>query len=125
METWAAAQRSAAVSMLAANARAAVPMRGEVQFVFGNDAGDLDSVVSALGAAFFLASAGAVVARPVATRLVCPLITFPRDEFRLRGDAVMLFKAAGWAFDAVGAPVRAIDERARVWHWRTHLLSLH
>mmetsp|Transcript_23638 Transcript_23638/g.41733 ORF Transcript_23638/g.41733 Transcript_23638/m.41733 type:complete len:421 (-) Transcript_23638:828-2090(-) len=66
----------------------------------GNDAGDLDSIVSALALAFCwdklpgTAEQGTGVA-------VAP---FKRKEFRLRGDARWLFKKAGVAMDAVGAP---------------------
>ena len=100
MEGWAAQQKAAAVELLVANAQAAEPVKaGGLQFVFGNDAGDMDSVVSALGAAFLLATV-ASTGGGGGSKLVCPLITFRRDEFRLRGDSVALFKAAGWTFDA-------------------------
>jgi len=68
----------------------------EVVHVFGNEAGDLDSIVSSLAAAHLLRAMGTPAVA------VC---TFPRAEFRLRNDAVVAFKRAGWALDATVAPV--------------------
>ena len=71
-------------------------MSAKVVQVYGNEAGDLDSIVSSLAAAHLLRAMGTPAVA------VC---TFPRAEFRLRNDAVVAFKRAGWALDATVAPV--------------------
>lgn len=73
-------------------------------FVIGNEAGDLDSIVSALAVAYGLSqlSGGTTNAdRTVAAVAVC---RFPRAEFRLRQDAQRVFEDAGFAMDSQGAP---------------------
>ena len=74
----------------------------------GNEAGDLDSIVSALGLAFLSSHTNRFIdrthsnpsSRDSAT-LVLPLVPFARGDFRLRRDAVFLFKLAGFLFDDV------------------------
>jgi exopolyphosphatase len=56
----------------------------------GNQAGDLDSIVSALGMAYLRARSPHP---PLNTLAVAP---FPRAEFQLRKDAVLLFDQAGF-----------------------------
>lgn len=73
--------------------------------VIGNLAGDLDSLVSAVGLSYFCASKQPKV-------LFTPVLPFKRDEFRLRQDAVMLFRYCGFEFDEIGAVAHltALDE---------------
>ncbi len=56
--------------------------------VIGNEAADLDSMASAVAYAFFLKSKK-LAENPV------PLINIPLDDFKLRTEAVFLFKEAG------------------------------
>lgn len=72
----------------------------------GNDAADLDSIVSAMAFAEWqqaMAPAGL---------LYVPLAPFPRRDFRLRTDASLLFKHCAVPFDAAGAPasIMHLDE---------------
>ena len=55
----------------------------------GNEAGDLDSLVSAIAAAFWYSTENQ-------NTLVLPVATFPRRDFKLRGDAIALFTNAGF-----------------------------
>jgi exopolyphosphatase len=56
--------------------------------VVGNEAGDLDSIVSSIGMAYL---------KSVVNKTPCvPLIPFTREEFRLRRDAVYLFDLVGF-----------------------------
>lgn len=66
----------------------------------GNDAGDLDSLVSSIAAANW---------QPIGTcsrgwPLWVPVAPFPRADFRLRQDACLLFRHVGLEFDDSGAP---------------------
>lgn len=54
-----------------------------VIYAIGNQAGDADSIVSALAAAHLLKHGFGLE--------VSAVISFPRKEFRLRGDAIELF----------------------------------
>ena len=67
--------------------------------VMGNEAGDLDSIVSALCMAFVLHRASGIS--------TLPYVQFPRIDFQLRPDAVLLFQSAGFELDEsmVGARV--------------------
>ena len=65
----------------------------------GNDAGDLDSLVSSIAMADFQ-PIGGCGGRP----LWLPVVPFPRSDFRLRQDACILFRHVGMAFDEAGAP---------------------
>ena len=65
----------------------------------GNDAGDLDSLVSSIAIASF--QPGSNSADPP---LWLPLAPFARADFRLRQDACLLFKHLGFEFDGTGAP---------------------
>jgi len=62
-----------------------------VRVVLGNEAGDTDSMVSALILAFFLWSSEGVAAKSP----VFPVINFPSDELRLRKDNVELLEVVG------------------------------
>eukprot|EP00935_MAST-01C_sp_MAST-1C-sp1_P002349 g2349.t1 len=66
-------------------------------FCIGNQAGDLDTIVSSLALAYFEQSQDD-------SRTFVPLMPFTRSEFRLRGDARKLFEQADFAFDGQGAP---------------------
>ena len=65
----------------------------------GNDAGDLDSLVSSIAIASL---------RPIGDRsgrpLWLPVAPFARCDFRLRQDACLLFKHVGFDSDESGAP---------------------
>eukprot|EP00929_Paragymnodinium_shiwhaense_P067461 TRINITY_DN33951_c1_g1_i1.p1 TRINITY_DN33951_c1_g1~~TRINITY_DN33951_c1_g1_i1.p1 ORF type:complete len:528 (+),score=106.39 TRINITY_DN33951_c1_g1_i1:49-1584(+) len=75
---------------------------GGAVFVCGNEAGDLDTIVSAFATAYGLSQRKA---EPVAAIPLCP---FARKEFRLRRDAQLLFQDAGFALDAEGAPAALV-----------------
>jgi len=64
--------------------------------VIGNEAGDLDSLVSALAMAAWQPFGGGALWVPVAP--------FARCDFRLRQDACLLFRHAGLTFDDADAP---------------------
>lgn len=78
-----------------------------LMIVVGNQAADLDSMVSAIAAARFVNSAGAESV---------PVISCPRQDFRLRGDAVELFTLAGYQLDCHSAPAELmfLDDVASV-----------
>mmetsp|Transcript_76399 Transcript_76399/g.181710 ORF Transcript_76399/g.181710 Transcript_76399/m.181710 type:complete len:530 (+) Transcript_76399:83-1672(+) len=77
----------------------------KVVFVSGNEAGDLDSIVSALAVAYGFAHAGKLLSSSKDERLlVMPMVNIPRSEFRLRGDARLAFKKSSFQMDAEGAP---------------------
>ena len=63
----------------------------KIIFAVGNEAGDLDSIVSSIGIAWLYNALDTTDA----TRVV-PLIPFPRNEFRLRRDVVYLFHLVGF-----------------------------
>lgn len=65
----------------------------------GNVAGDLDTIVSAVCAAYCRQVQGA----EPASRQHVPLVPFPRPDFRLRQDACLLFRHCGFDFDSEGA----------------------
>ena len=69
-------------------------------FCVGNEAGDLDSIVSSIATAYLHTAAHA-------TRTV-PLLPFNRAEFRLRRDAVFLFNLVGFDLDTQSAPKEVI-----------------
>mmetsp|Transcript_5917 Transcript_5917/g.9220 ORF Transcript_5917/g.9220 Transcript_5917/m.9220 type:complete len:115 (-) Transcript_5917:18-362(-) len=69
-------------------------------YVFGNEAGDVDSIVSAVGMAYWWK----VGLSKEESDVLVPFCGFNRREFRLRGDARLLFKQAGFGFDSMGAP---------------------
>jgi len=62
--------------------------------VMGNEAADLDSMASAVLYAYYLS-----IAEPGSTPV--PLVNIPRDDFKLRTEAVFLFKEAGIDVDAM------------------------
>ena len=76
----------------------------------GNDAGDLDSLVSAIVYAEWQQAA----TRPSANVLFVPIAPFARRDFRLRTDATLLFGHCGVPLDAAGAPTSLLhlDEAA-------------
>ena len=65
----------------------------------GNDAGDLDSLVSSIAIADWQ-PLGSCQGRPI----WLPVAPFARGDFRLRQDACLLFKHVGFQFDGAGAP---------------------
>ena len=68
----------------------------------GNDAGDIDSLVSAIGLA-------ALLRRLEPTVLHTPCAPFPRCDFRLRQDACLLFgHSEEMRFDDAGAPAELV-----------------
>jgi exopolyphosphatase len=69
----------------------------QVTFCIGNEAGDLDSIVSALGMAYWSA-------RKNKDAIVVPIAQFSRAEFQLRKDAVLAFQEAGFEMDDQDAP---------------------
>jgi inorganic pyrophosphatase/exopolyphosphatase len=77
-------------------------------FAVGNQAGDADSIVSAIAASFYM--------NEVAGTDCSPLVSFPRKDFRLRGDAKLLFELAGWPMGGDGTPqsLRFLDEAERL-----------
>jgi exopolyphosphatase len=80
-------------------AKLALTSQKEKVFVVGNQAGDLDTVVSALALAYL---EGELCKD--SDRVFVPLIPFARDDFRLRGDAQKIFEQAGFELDSAGAP---------------------
>ena len=74
----------------------------------GNAAGDLDTIVSSLTAAFVREQgapdgASGAPGAPEAT-LHVPVLPFARADFRLRQDASLLFAHCGFEIDGQGAP---------------------
>ena len=65
----------------------------------GNDAGDLDSLVSAIAYAEWQQACV-----PMTDVVFVPAAPFARRDFRLRTDASLLFEHCGIALDAAGAP---------------------
>jgi inorganic pyrophosphatase/exopolyphosphatase len=70
----------------------------KIVFSVGNQAGDLDTIVSAIGIAYLKNNTKASYSSENnnSTSVTLPLIPFPRSEFRLRRDAVFLFKMLGF-----------------------------
>ena len=69
----------------------------EIVLCVGNEAGDLDTIVSALAVAFF-ETFNEVQKQHIAgerRKLYVPLAPFHRADFRLRRDAVLLFEQVG------------------------------
>lgn len=72
----------------------------------GNQAGDLDSIVSAIGIAYLK---NALNTNSNSTTLTLPLLPFPRSEFRLRRDALFLFNLIGFNLDnATNSPLELL-----------------
>lgn len=69
-------------------ARTALGNGGSICVVTGNEAADLDSMASAVVYAWLLS-------REAGGSVCVPLIPIPREDFRLRTEAVYLFKEAG------------------------------
>ena len=67
-------------------------------FVVGNEAGDLDSIVSCIAYSHILSLS------PHNHWKFVPLVQFKRNEFRFRKDAVWLFGLCGVELDQVDAP---------------------
>lgn len=92
-------------------AQIADPELKEITIVIGNMAGDLDSCVGSIGAAYWLG-------RREETQhggrhsVALPVLPFPRADFRLRRDAVRLFRECGFELDTDEAPaaVAHLDE---------------
>ncbi|NWU92917.1 PRUN1 Exopolyphosphatase, partial [Upupa epops] len=64
--------------------------RREIHVVMGNEACDLDSAVSALALAFFLAKTS-----PTPGTAVIPVLNIPRSDFPLRTETTFLFREQG------------------------------
>ncbi|XP_056366963.1 exopolyphosphatase PRUNE1 [Oenanthe melanoleuca] len=62
----------------------------EIHVVMGNEACDLDSTVSALALAYFLAQSS-----PAPGAAVVPVLNIPRAEFALRGETAFLLRERG------------------------------
>jgi exopolyphosphatase len=58
--------------------------------VMGNESADLDSMISALMYAYWLHRSG-----PISYALIIPMMNIPRVDFKLRKDAVYLFRETG------------------------------
>ncbi len=69
-------------------AKAGFSVNKETTIVIGNEAADLDSMASAVTYAYFLQNTGKV-------ENVIPLIHIPLDDFKLRTEAVFLFREGG------------------------------
>lgn len=67
-------------------------------YAVGNQAGDADSVVSALAAAHLLNHTQSKSGDEIQPKCRA-LVSFPRRDLRLRGDVVKLFRLAGWEFE--------------------------
>lgn len=88
------------------------PAAGEPRALvyIGNAAGDLDTIVSSLTAAFVReqqpGDSGAPGGAPGAPEaaLHVPVLPFARADFRLRQDASLLFAHCGFELDGQGAP---------------------
>ena len=87
-----------------------------LQICVGNEAGDLDSIVSAIATSFLKnalhqhnTSSSTTTTTTTTTTCAIPLIPFPRSEFRLRRDAVYLFSLVGFQFDEISeSPIELI-----------------
>jgi hypothetical protein len=91
------------------------PASGEPRALvyIGNAAGDLDTIVSSLTAAFVReqqpggagapGAPGGALGAPAAA-LHVPVLPFARADFRLRQDASLLFAHCGFELDGQGAP---------------------
>jgi exopolyphosphatase len=77
---------------------------GKLVVCIGNEAGDLDSMVSALAAAY----AYDQTQRGQSPILYIPVMPMLRSQFRLRQDASVLFSQAGFISDSLGAPVSLV-----------------
>ncbi|MBT3274246.1 MAG: DHH family phosphoesterase, partial [Spirochaetales bacterium] len=65
-----------------------IPNNGMVAIVLGNEAADLDSMVSAILYGYLLSSGAN-------TEVIIPVINIPRNDYKLRTEAVYLFQEAG------------------------------
>ena len=86
-----------------------------LQICVGNEAGDLDSIVSAIATSFLKNAlhqhntSSSTSSTTTTTTCAIPLIPFPRSEFRLRRDAVYLFSLVGFQFDEISeSPIELI-----------------
>lgn len=77
----------------------------DAMLYIGNQAGDLDSMVTALMAAYTRSLIGPLEGTLSLHVAIMPL---ERKQFRLRRDAVLLFDHCGFEFDEEGAPVDLI-----------------
>lgn len=87
-----------------------------LQICVGNEAGDLDSIVSSIAISFLKNALHQHTTTTTTTTRAIPLMPFPRSEFRLRRDAVYLFSLVGFQFDETSeSPVELIfsDELER------------
>ncbi len=94
----------------------------------GNEAGDLDSIVSAIAFASLVAheSSAAQQAPSATTLLALPVAPFTRRDFKLRNDALLLFRHVALPLDSFGAPVDLtfFDELESADAWRRPPSSL-
>ncbi|XP_042297076.1 exopolyphosphatase PRUNE1 [Sceloporus undulatus] len=91
-----------------ANLQEHIQRNREVHAVLGNEACDLDSMVSALALAFFLAKTS-----PESKAAFIPVLNIPRSDFPLRTESTFLLKAQG------------IPESSLVFRDEIDLLALH
>lgn len=102
------------------SSKATLPLveRGEaspVAVTIGNEAGDADSIVSALTYAYVLHKSGSALA---AGGAILPVVSVPRDALRLRTETTALLKRAGVAMD----DLVCVDEvNLEALHERGHL----
>ncbi len=82
-----------------------------VVFITGNQAGDLDSIVSSVALAYAWNDLNITKSKKK-NGIAFPVVSFPRAQFKLRGDARKLFHYAGFNEDFLGAPndIIFIDE---------------
>ncbi len=67
-------------------AKASLEMSRSVRVILGNEASDLDSMASSVAYAYLLSND-----RVSPEETVLPVMNIPRDDFRLRTEAVYLF----------------------------------
>ena len=79
------------VNQFLSSSRAALGSAKNVQCVMGNEAADLDSMASSVMYAYFNAQNAGTAGDTV----FVPVINVPREDFKLRTEAVYLFKEAG------------------------------
>ncbi len=73
-----------------AETRKSITQYAPKQIVIGNEAADLDSMASSIVHAYYLASENRVK-----NRYIAPVMPIPRDDFKLRSEAVYVFAKAG------------------------------
>jgi len=86
----------------------------KIQIIMGNEAADLDSMGSAVIYAYYKAMS----ASADDTRLYIPMINIPREDFKLRTEAVFLFSHAGiktdWLLFAEDVDLGALSQAGKL-----------